>query len=730
MDNTTRSAIKFLETELDGRGKNPILSFEEFAEIFREEPQRVLRNIFQLFHDMIRDYVIKEEDEYPDDPQSIGFVNYDYSKIFNEGTNNPFFPDRLFANRFIRQAGASRRGSEQNRIYVYEGPSGCGKSTFLDNLLRAFESYTNTREGQCFEVYWDIKLEKDREIKVPCPSHDHPLLLIPKDVRAEFLNRLLSEDTTEAREFKFKLSASKEYEWLFDGEACTICKSIFWALFNLEEIKSVEKVLEMVKVRHYKFDRRLGEGISVFNPGDEVIKDIVATDRQIQAKLDKIFGANLVKYVFSQHARTNNGIYVLMDVKGANEVRFRALHNIVSEGVLKVNGTLEEITSSLFLALMNPEDRGKLEKEESARSLQGRIQYNAIPFVLDVPTEVKIYRSTFGRHIDEHFLPGVLENFARVIVASRMNVECKPLNEWIKNISKYKKYCDESGLLLRMEIYGGVIPPWLSEEDRRGLTASIRRELIKWGENEGRAGFSGREAIRHFGDFFSMYGNRSNLINMANVVNYFTKKIPKEERDDRIQDNFIGSLIRWYNYVVLNQVKEALYFYNEDQVSRNILHYLWAVNYDIGQKVKCKWTGYEFEVTLDFLKMVGIFLAGKNLDDSDTIKLALETHKEYVGSNAQEPSKVIKETDIYQKLFATYARNLKERALEPFIENNNFEEAIKSFGIKEFEVFDIRIREHVAHMIKNLVRRFGYTEQGAKEVCLYVIEKKLVEKFS
>ena len=33
-------------------------------------------------------------------------------------------------------------------------------------------------------------------------------------------------------------------------------------------------------------------------------------------------------------------------------------------------------------------------------------------------------------------------------------------------------------------------------------------------------------------------------------------------------------------------------------------------------------------------------------------------------------------------------------------------------------------------MIKALVEKFSYTEQGAKEICLYMIDQKLAEKFS
>lgn len=722
MKNDTERALETLKVDLESSEKGPVMSFQEYLEIARSSPERTFRNIFQLFHDMVKNYTVKGEDEYPDDPESIGFVKYDCSRIFVLGSNNPFFADRLFANRFIRQAEALRQGSQQNRIYIYEGPSGCGKSTFLNNLLRSFEEYSNTEEGWSYEIFWDIKLDHDR-IQVPCPSHDYPILLIPKNHRVNFLDNLLSDKMTE---FKHRVSNNKEYEWLFEGDACTICRSLFRALF--EKLNSLEQVMGMIKVRPYKFDRRLGEGISVFNPGDQPSKLTFLSDKQIQERLDRIFGANLVKYVFSLQARTNNGIYVLMDIKSHNKERLLELHNVVSEGIHKVNGMIEERISSLFIALMNPEDKKALE-EEKVESFLERIQYNGVPYVLDVPTEVKICQSAFGEQIGVNFLPGVVENFARVIISSRMNAECLPLKEWIPDVSKYKKYCDEAGLLLRMEIYGGIIPSWLSEEDRKKLTAKVRRRLVAEGEQEGKKGFSGRESIRLFGEFFSRYEGKSNLINMNNVADFFRQQIGKEQRNQNIPKNFINSLLNWYNYKVLSEVKESLYFYNEEQIAEIVLHYLWAVNYDVGTKVLCPWTGQELEVTTDFLKIAGAYFYGRDLGDQDAILLAGEIQKKYVEIVAVERGEIT-ETELYKDLFTACVRNLKEKTFEPFLKNNNFKEAVKAFGTDEFATFDTRLREHIAYMIKNLVGQFGYTEQGAKEICLYVVEQKLTEKFS
>lgn len=725
--------LECLRADIEGKNKRTIMSLEEFLELVRSDPQRVLRSIFQLFYDVVQSYVVEKEDEYPGDPESIGFVEFDCSKIFAADKDNPFFPDRLLANRFVRQVRGLKRGSQQKRIYIYEGPPGCGKSTFLDNLIQTFEEYTNTKEGQSFEIFWDITDDTDRKsnkVEVPCPSHDHPILIIPRKYRKNALGGLLAGEKAEIRD---KFFNEKEYEWLFKGEVCTICRSLFHALSH--KFGSLDKVFSMIKVRPYQFSRRVGEGISVFNPGDKPLKEMHFSDKQIQDKLDQLFGVGRIRYIFSPLARTNNGIYAIMDIKSHNRDRLLELHNVISEGVHRV-GSIEERISSLYFALMNPEDKEVLKE---AKSFEGRIDFGKISYVMEVPVEIKIYRSVFGEDIDSRFLPRVLENFARVIISSRMNQECEPLKDWLQNtrLQYYhgKHYCDEGGILLRMEIYGGIIPSWLSEEDKKKFTAPIRRSLIAEAVNEGVKGFSGRDSLRLFADFLNLYGQKPNepkfnLITMANVIDFFEHRVDKRTNEDNISPDFIKSLVDWYDFTVLCEVKEALYFYNKEQIQEDILNYLCAVNYDPdGRKVKCEYTHKDIEVTIELFKMVGGYITGEQMNDRVALRHAQSIQKKYIEMIAREPGKKITETELYQDLFSSYVRNLKEKVLDPFIDNESFRQAVKSFGSKEFNTFDMRTKEHIAYMIKNLIDKFGYTEQGAKEVCLYVLDQNLVRKF-
>ncbi|UCF95505.1 MAG: serine protein kinase PrkA [Desulfobacterales bacterium] len=773
-----KQAMRNLNLNMSALDQRCPIPFEEFLKELVANPAIVMRNVFQVFHDMIKAHIGEGTDEYPDDPESIHFVHYDCSRIFVEGSDYPFFADRLFANRLVNLVEALKRSAQQNKIYIFKGPPGCGKSTFLNNLLKKFEEYTNTEAGLRYETVWrfDRKIfgsfsdydnlplldklsrlldtsvpdQNDSEneknplhpnrqpaqllddsrspalaedyIEIPCPSHDNPILMIPKDHRRIFLDNLFKND-----QFKQQLANEKEYEWVFRDRPCTICNSLYEAL--LTKLQSSQKVFETLYARPYRFNRRLGEGISVFNPGDKPLRQNVLSNAMLQRRINRLLNdSNQVKYIYSQYAKTNNGIYALMDVKSHNTERLIELHNIISEGVHKVE-EIEENVNSLLLAVMNPEDEANI---QGFQSFLDRVEYINIPYVMDLNTEVEIYRNIFGKNIDESFLPRVLHNFARVIISSRMNTKSEAMLEWIGDPNKYRLYCDENLQLLKMEIYTGHIPPWLMEEDRKRLTAKRRRKIIAESEIEGEHGISGRDSIKIFNEFYSTYAKKDKLINMSILCKFFTK-FPKEV-NALIPKGLLDSLLRMYDYTILQEVKESLYYYNEEQIARDILNYIFAINFESGSVETCTYTGEKLEITEEFLESIERRLLGVRMSKAQRRAFREETQKEYTSRTLTQEIMVeglpVTATNLYQVMHERYVYNLKEKVLDPFLENENFRRAIKDYAEEDFKTYDKRIRGDVTYLLNNLCTKYRYTEQGAKEVCMYVIDNDLAKKFA
>ena len=748
-----RKALRKLASGQAVPDQERTIPFEEFLVLMRRHPDRMIRSIHQVFHDMVMTFVGEGVDEYPGDPESINFIGYDCSRLLAEGADQPFFADRLFANRLMNMIEGLRGGAQQNKIYLFDGPPGSGKSTFLNNLLRKFEEYANSPEGCRYEVVWRLDRaeleglrdgdvggrlsrllerrsedqagelqEHHRYLEVPCPSHDSPLLLVPRELRSDFLDELFEDD-----EFKWNLSTGKEYDWVFRDDPCTICSTLYGAL--LHRLGDHGKVLGMIHARPYRFNRRLGEGITVFNPGDRLTRQPVLTNPVLQKRIGALLqDSNKVRYIFSRYARTNNGIYALMDIKGFNRERLLELHNIISDGVHKVE-EIEERVYSLFMGVMNPEDNKNI---RGFQSLSDRIEFINISYVLDSSTEVEIYRNIFGRHIGESFLPRVLENFARVIISSRLNEKSPALLDWIGDPDKYKLYCDENLHLLKMAIYTGIIPVWLDEEDRRNFTARVRRRVIAEAETEGQSGFSGRDSIDIFHDLYSSYARDGQMITMDTLCAFFTRARP--ELAKQIPEGFLDSLRRQYNYQILQEVKESLYYYNEERIRRDLKNYLFALNYETGTTAVCSYTGDRLEITESWLAGIEKYLLGEDVGEGRRREFRAETQREYTSRTLTQEIMVegldITDTALFRELHERYVFSLKEKALDPFLANANFRRALKDYGTDEFRTYDRKIRDDVTYLLGNLQDKFGYNEQGAREVCLYVVDNELAEEFA
>ncbi|KPA18675.1 ATPase AAA [Candidatus Magnetomorum sp. HK-1] len=756
-----KQAIDNLNKNVIDTEQSTLFSFEKMLYLMVNNPTQVLRNVFQIFHDMVKYYVGEGNNEYPDDPESIGYISYDCNPLFVENSDHPFFADRLFANRLIALCESFKRSAQQNKIYVFEGPPGSGKSTFLNNLLLKFEEYTSKEEGIRYETVWkldqkilggrrenkpnpmikklvqvlsqddpnfsnDFNDESDTEvhdgtIEISCPSHDHPIVMIPKAYRRAFLDDLFQNN-----EIKWKLFTEKEYEWIFRETPCTICSSLFEAL--LDRLQNPNEVFKMIYARPYRYNRRLGEGITVYNPGDKPMRKQVLDNPMIQKQINRVLmDSNRVKYIFSTYAKTNNGIYALMDIKSHNKDRLIELHNIVSEGLHKVED-LEENVNSLFISLMNPEDHQNI---SDFQSFSDRIEIVNIPYILDWRTEVEIYHNIFGKHISNSFLPRVLNNFARVIISTRMQTESPATTEWIDTPSKYNLYCDENLQLLRMEIYAGVIPSWLSEDDRKRFTAKRRRKILAESDNEGSQGFSGRDSIKIFNEFYSNYSKDNPLINMSMLFKFFLKY--KKEQSNKISESFLHSLLQMYNYMILQEVKESLYDYNEEEISKNIKQYIFATNFEPGTSQTCPFTGEEILINEEFFFNVEDRIFGVQQDLTKRYQLRDDVQKEYTSKTLTQEmiidNKKIIDTKLYASLHERYVHNLKEKVLDPFLENENFRRAIKDYDTENFKAYDKRIRHDITFLIQNLCNKFAYSERGAKEVCIYVIDNDIAKAF-
>lgn len=263
------------------------------------------------------------------------------------------------------------------------------------------------------------------------------------------------------------------------------------------------------------------------------------------------------------------------------------------------------------------------------------------------------------------------------------------------------------------------------------MTAKRRRQILAEADKEGCNGFSGRESIRIFNAFYSRYAQEDKLINMSMLIKYFTEI--RKDLSKSMPEGFLDALVHMYNYTVLQEVKESLYYYNEEKISRDIQNYMFALNFEVGAVETCEFTGEKLEITEEFLEGIETLLLGPEVGSDERFSFREDTQKKYTSKTLTQEIILdglnLNETELFQSLRERYVYHLKERILDPFLKNENFRRAIKDYGEEDFKTYDKRVRDQVTYLVKNLCQKYRYTEKGAKEVCIYVLIVTLPKGF-
>jgi hypothetical protein len=189
------------------------------------------------------------------------------------------------------------------------------------------------------------------------------------------------------------------------------------------------------------------------------------------------------------------------------------------------------------------------------------------------------------------------------------------------------------------------------------------------------------------------------------------------------------SLLHMYDYNLLQEVKEALYYFNEDKISSDIQDYLYAVNFEPGTEVVCIYTGNRINVDEDFFKTIELRLMGEKANQTTRQNFRKDTQKTYASHTLTREIMVENKPMVKTELYSNLRERYIYQVLDPFLQNENFRRAIKDFDTESFRTYDRKIREDVTFLINNLVKKYQYNKKGAREVCMYVVDNDLAKKY-
>ncbi len=309
------------------------------------------------------------------------------------------------------------------KLVLFHGPNGSAKSTFFQLLMSALEAYSRTAEGALYRFNWIFPAGpksgrgigfggtvprqgtatnsfahldgESIDALLPDEFKDSPLLLIPRETRVEFLQKLLGKDTFIP-------------PWLERMDLHPRNRMIFDTLL-LSTGGRPEDVLRHVQVERTVLSRRYRRGLVTVEPkmtADAHARQITA-DRSLQALPPALQNLELYRYN-GDLVDANRGLIEFADLLKRPLEGFKYLITTLEEGFLSLENAILQF-DLVFAGSANDRQFLAFSETPDFASFEGRCEFMQMPYLLDYHDETRILeRILADTHQHKPIAPHVL----------------------------------------------------------------------------------------------------------------------------------------------------------------------------------------------------------------------------------------------------------------------------------------------------------------------------------
>ena len=526
-------------------------SFADYLSLLKQDP-KPLRTSFQRVHDMI---LAQGVEEYTLFKERLLHYHF-FDDPFEAGKDAIFGLDKPLMRLVATIKAAAHRLGPERRILLLHGPVGSAKSTIARLLKKGLEAYSRREEGKLFTFYW-----KTPEGPLPCPMHEEPLHLLPRELREEFLEELRH------------LHPDYPYPLEVEGDLCPVCR------FQMREALArhggdLAAVLEEeVVVKRLVLSEKDRIGIGTFQPKDEKNQDATELTGDINYRKVAIYGSDSDPRAFNFDGElniANRGLVEFIEILKLDVAFLYDLLTASQEHKIKSKKFAQTDIDEIILGHTNEPEYRKLQANEYMEALRDRTIKIDVPYILRVSDEVKIYRRDFSKVRAKHIAPHTLEMAATWAVLTRLEPPKR------------------AGLTLmqKLKLYDGRLLPGWTEEAVRELMAEAKRE--------------GLEGIspRYIQDKISnvLVTSEEPCINPFMVMNELEEGLKHHSliSDEKTKERYkalLQEVKAEYAEIVKNEVQRAIAA-DEEALNRLFHNYIDHVKaYVLGEKVKNPYTG-------------------------------------------------------------------------------------------------------------------------------------------
>ncbi len=386
------------------------------------------------------------------------------------------------------------REGRANRLLLLHGPNGSAKSTLTGCVLRALEHFSSTEEGALYRFCWvfpkgsgargggigfdagttDVSggsfahLPEERiEAKLRCSLRQHPLLLLPLDVRRELLDRL-------RREAGLRMPLPS---LLWDGDLAQFDRRIFEALMQAYR-GDLRRVLSHVQVERVDVSRRQRVGVVTIGPQIHVDAGERALGSEIAwGGLPPSLGAVRLLDPHGELVDAAGGVVEFSDLLKRPLDAWKYLLLAVEAGEVSLSLSTLPV-DSVMLATSNEDHLSAFAEHPEYSSFRGRIRLIRVGYLLDHQEERRIYDEQLVPGLRLHVAPHATESLAlwgvltrlRPVVAKRF--EDRALGRVAATLDPMEK----------AQLYAtGKVPARLGTEDAKRLAGAVEQV---WAEGQ------------------------------------------------------------------------------------------------------------------------------------------------------------------------------------------------------------------------------------------------------
>ena len=485
------------------REQNWTGTFAQYLDIVRREP-RVTRTAFERIYDMI---LAKGVREYVDSKKKI--VHYNFFDDLDHAGEDAIYgldiPLMKLVNIF--KSAAQRYGTER-RVILLHGPVGSSKSTIARLLKKGLEAYSKIHEGALYTFGWVRDLDKPDEV-VPCPMHEEPLHLVPRELRAVVLDELNSGK-----------GVSDRHVMRIEGDLCPFCRQEFRELMTKYN-GDWTRVLAHVQVRRLLLSSQDRIGIGTFQPKDEKNQDSTELTGDINYRKIAEYGSDSDPRAFNFDGEfniANRGMIEFIEVLKLDVAFLYELLGASQEHLIKPKKFPQTWIDEVILGHTNEPEYRRLQNNEYMEALRDRTVKVDIPYVTKLSEEIKIYEKLVRNSslAQAPCAPGTLRMMAQLSVLTRL------------------KEPENSSTFSKMQVYDGEN---LKDTDPKAKSIQEYRDYA--GVDEGMSGVSTRFAFKIISKVFN-FDSSEVAANPVHLMYVLEQQIEREQFPPEIEQKYIS----------------------------------------------------------------------------------------------------------------------------------------------------------------------------------------------